>query len=822
MGIKKLFRFRPPPEDTKEKNRDNLMELGIATKNPNRKKKELFTAYGQYARDREFDKFYAPEGYEQYAYPQNEEGDLNKSPLDSDASPSTSPTTKKNKFFRTPKLFHDKSQSNIESNDVDLNSAPYDPYNINQTPNSPSDDVYANFQRSLDSQSNPYSQNHYTHRSTLSDPYANSTDHYNTPSPYDGLTRFNDVGDSYNNRLENSGIPHNGAPNLKKSLSERIAPSRMDNLISSPISGFSHRFSVSTPDTQYSSGDEKNYKNELDHQPHCPKKNPYTGMQASHFGVNPTNPYSRRSQSFKSNLDEPAKGQTHYLSTPTQSSFQSPAQSSFQSPAQSSFQSPAQSSFQSPAQSLFQSPAQSSFQSPAQSSFQSPAQAPVGTHIQSPMPSPAPISTQPITSRHPIPPIPPKSPLRMQRNLSMSKRSIATEQDLDDDLNAEPRSNEFSPVSNGTRDIETSLTGNINNNDTELDLNESACDIKDNLSTMINETKDYVLNGNKYDMLDDLNEVNENHISNIPDIVVAPTTTRSPIQPNFNDAYQSQQVLMEEEQAQLDTYTDFNADASNNYGTNMEQNRGFRTFEEIQREEEERQKQEEEEEVDEIKQEIRFTKQSSLASTRNTLKMAREAELAGMNTIGMLGHQSEKLNNIQTNLDIMKAQTEVAGEHVDKLRNLNRSILAVHVKNPFNSKRKRMEREEELKSRKMEQQYMQEHNNNVLSTSTARIEGILSLNNDESSVREKYKRKEILERAKKYQFENDEEDDAIEVEIDRNLDSIQQVSHRLKKLAIAAGEEVDDQNNRVKQIETDTDMLDIDLHLQTTKLSYIR
>ena len=149
--------------------------------------------------------------------------------------------------------------------------------------------------------------------------------------------------------------------------------------------------------------------------------------------------------------------------------------------------------------------------------------------------------------------------------------------------------------------------------------------------------------------------------------------------------------------------------------------KGFKTFDEVQREEEERQQQEEDEAVDELKQEIRFTKQSSVASTRNTLKMAQEAEMAGMNTLGMLGHQSEKLNNVERNLDLIKIQ-------------------------------------------------------------------------------------------------NDE----MEVEIDRNLSQIQQVSGRLKKLAISAGEEIDAQQQRLDRVENNTDDLDIKINMNTNKLSYIK
>ena len=49
---------------------------------------------------------------------------------------------------------------------------------------------------------------------------------------------------------------------------------------------------------------------------------------------------------------------------------------------------------------------------------------------------------------------------------------------------------------------------------------------------------------------------------------------------------------------------------------------------------------EEDEEVEGIKQQMRFVKQESLASTRNALRIAREAEETGRATLDKLGEQS--------------------------------------------------------------------------------------------------------------------------------------------------------------------------------------
>lgn len=246
---------------------------------------------------------------------------------------------------------------------------------------------------------------------------------------------------------------------------------------------------------------------------------------------------------------------------------------------------------------------------------------------------------------------------------------------------------------------------------------------------------------------------------------------------------------------------------------------GYQSFEDVQKQQQVQQQREEDQEVDAIKQQIRFTKQSSVASTRNTLKMAQDAEMAGMNTLGMLGNQSEKLNNVERNLNLMKIQNRTADDKVAELKKLNRNILAVHVSNPFHSKRRAKEAEEKIKLQRIQDKRMQEEASSTLHQSTQRIESAM---NQHSEVRERYQNQEILQRAKRYQFENDEDDNEMEVEIDRNLDKIGQISGRLKKLAIETGKEIDSQQDRIKKIENDTDDLDIKIHVNTTRLTNIR
>lgn len=646
MGIKKFFKIKPPEEETPEQNRETLMELGISTKNPNRKRKEKFAAYGQFARDREQDTVYAPPGYENYG--KSEEEDLNKSALDAENSPG-----------------FDQGRADPYS----TSSGGTDPYAVNLN-NSYSGDPYAKFQnRSANSEYSQWSDGYGSQRPMGGDRHGGKSQ-YN--SAYDGLNNYN------NNASGNSGANYGYGQSINNYNGERTMGSR--------------------------------------------PANPYQGSSNDR---NSPNPYTSSYQSMN-NRASPAPGTDSSIGT-----------ASHEKPAPNAPDKSGSNPYATLGSDSYASTSTTNVNPYARNRSRNLASAPA-TRLRSPQ----------------------------DTNLNRIASTAGTV-----DLNSSPL------------DANPTNTGAEAN---EFDFEEGFGQIKNTLGA---EELDLNATINETEGGDDLNA----------------TVGGSELQQAYQ---QQQQWQIEEEEYQQEQ------------GVNTD--RGFKTFEEVQREEEARQQQEEDEAVDEIKQEIRFTKQSSVASTRNTLKMAQDAEMSGMNTLGMLGHQSEKLNNIERNLDLMKVQNKIADDKVAELKKLNRSILAVHVSNPFNSRRRQREREEKIKSRKIEEKLMQEHTSQQLSNSTRRIEGALRGNDEINTVREKYQQQQILTRAKKYQFENDEEDDMMEVEIDRNLDQIQQVSGRLKKLAIATGEELDSQQRRVKNIEDSTDDLDIKIHLNTTRLSGIR
>jgi hypothetical protein len=228
----------------------------------------------------------------------------------------------------------------------------------------------------------------------------------------------------------------------------------------------------------------------------------------------------------------------------------------------------------------------------------------------------------------------------------------------------------------------------------------------------------------------------------------------------------------------------------------------------------------EDEEVESIKGQIKFVKHESVASTRNALRMAAEAEESGRNTLGMLGSQGERLANTERSLALAENQNQIAEEKARELKTLNRSIFAPHISNPFNSKRRLQEEEARIKQQYQQEQFSRENRRQIAFDSSQRVMNGLTSSGSETAM--KYRKKPSDEERGKYQFEADSEDEDLENEIDANLDGISAAASRLNKLALATNEEVTRQNERLDNIAEQTDILDVNVHLNTSRLANIR
>ncbi|KAH8153768.1 uncharacterized protein LAJ45_01535 [Morchella importuna] len=215
---------------------------------------------------------------------------------------------------------------------------------------------------------------------------------------------------------------------------------------------------------------------------------------------------------------------------------------------------------------------------------------------------------------------------------------------------------------------------------------------------------------------------------------------------------------------------------------------------------------EEEEDVNAVKQQIRFTKQESVASTRNALRVAAQAEETGRTTLGRLGAQGERLHNTEKNLDIAASHNRVAEQKARELKTLNGSMFAVHVSNPFNSAKRAQEEERRI---------LERHQSDREERDKTRQFGFESKNHvgkalggSGAGAGGRMPGKMSLAERSKYQFEADESDDEKEREIDNNLDALGAVTGRLRNLAMATSEEVDRQNAQIDKIMKKSDRVD--------------
>ncbi|KAF5367235.1 hypothetical protein D9615_010672 [Tricholomella constricta] len=235
---------------------------------------------------------------------------------------------------------------------------------------------------------------------------------------------------------------------------------------------------------------------------------------------------------------------------------------------------------------------------------------------------------------------------------------------------------------------------------------------------------------------------------------------------------------------------------------------------------------ENEEDIEGIKQQTRFIKQDSVNSTRNALRLAREAEETARNTLTRLGDQSEKLANTERHLDVAKGHSSRAEDNTNELKQLNRSIFRPVI--TFNKDAKRAAQEAKIQARYDEERAEREKTMMDIRETQNRLgraatygrgdddEGLVG---DGVGSRFKTAEQEAIRKGqrKRYQFEATASDDELEDELDNNLDEIGDMSKRLKALGMAMGQELDNQIGRIHQIEGKTDRVEQKIHMNTQR-----
>ncbi|KAL4882651.1 hypothetical protein BJY04DRAFT_217144 [Aspergillus karnatakaensis] len=230
---------------------------------------------------------------------------------------------------------------------------------------------------------------------------------------------------------------------------------------------------------------------------------------------------------------------------------------------------------------------------------------------------------------------------------------------------------------------------------------------------------------------------------------------------------------------------------------------------------------EEEQEIQAVKQDIRMMKQSDIASTRNALRIAARAEEQSRETLARLGAQGEMINNAEGHLDKAGVEGRIADEKARELKTLNKSMFAVHVSNPFTSAQRKRERDEKVLNTHRADRDAQAGTRSAGYQLNQRMDRTFREIERESNRAPKPKKTSVTERAK-YQFEADSEDDAMEDEIEQNLDLLSGATGRLNLLAKATGRELDEQNKHLERITNKSENVDEQLAMNRARLDRIR
>ncbi|KAL8774776.1 MAG: hypothetical protein Q9209_000715 [Squamulea sp. 1 TL-2023] len=229
---------------------------------------------------------------------------------------------------------------------------------------------------------------------------------------------------------------------------------------------------------------------------------------------------------------------------------------------------------------------------------------------------------------------------------------------------------------------------------------------------------------------------------------------------------------------------------------------------------------EEEEDVEATKQQIKFIKQEDVSSTRNALRIAAQAEETGQSTLARLGAQSERIHNAEKNLDLTANKNRVAEDKEKELKQLNKSMFAVHVSNPFTASSRRQARDDAVMDRHQMERAQREATRRAGYDTSQRMNKTFQELSKEGRA-PKPGQSSLAERAK-YQFEADEEDDEMENEIDANLTALSGAATRLNGLARATGEALEEDNKHLERINAKSTKVDDQIAMNRARLDRFR
>lgn len=189
--------------------------------------------------------------------------------------------------------------------------------------------------------------------------------------------------------------------------------------------------------------------------------------------------------------------------------------------------------------------------------------------------------------------------------------------------------------------------------------------------------------------------------------------------------------------------------------------------------------------------------------------------------------RSEKLASTERYIDQGKVRALRAEDKTDELKKLNRSIFRPAI--TFNKDAKRAAADAKVAARYEEEQAERERAMGDVRESQNRLGraagygryGEGGEDGEESIGGRRVRSPAEQQQRKRYQFEQTASDDEMEDELDDNLDEIAHATRSLKAIALAAGEELDRQNDRIDEISKKTRILNTRVDTTTNRVSRV-
>jgi len=178
---------------------------------------------------------------------------------------------------------------------------------------------------------------------------------------------------------------------------------------------------------------------------------------------------------------------------------------------------------------------------------------------------------------------------------------------------------------------------------------------------------------------------------------------------------------------------------------------------------------------------------------------------------------ADRIAITERHLDLAKAHSSRADDNAREIVALNRSIFRPNMQ--FNKQAKRDAEEARIMNRHIEEREEREATRAEALKAQTRVDQSLGgpgsgrfgagrFGGGSKSKAEEAAAKNKLAQRSRYQFEATESDDELEDELDGNLDEIGQLAGRLNHLGRAMGNEIDEQNVRIKRLGDKTTALD--------------